>query len=242
MKRWLATGASVAVFCCFTVAQGSTHSSTLPLTSIVDGLEKTQAAQFSYRVTREYRLFGADTTKANSDVTAQLVLKQPATSDYNIQEASGSTRGQQIIRGVLDHEVEAMSRENQARIALTRSNYDFAYLGETVLDGQPCYRLELKPKRKVKELVSGEAWIDKHSLFVRLVQGEVAQTPSWWLKSVHVKLTFAELEGVWVQTSMEAVADVRIVGVHTLTSRIRDYRGSGEVASIAPARLAYPKD
>jgi hypothetical protein len=81
--------------------------------------------------------------------------------------------------------------------------------------------------------------IDKHSFFARVVQGEVAETPSWWLRSVRVKLVFAELEGAWLQTNMEAVADVRIFGVHTLTSHIRDYHGGGEVASIAPRPLQH---
>ena len=122
-------------------------------------------------------------------------------------------------------------------MALTRNNYDFTYIGEAILDGQPCYRVGLKPKRKDKELVSGEAWIDKRSFSIRQVQGEVARTPSWWLRSVHVKLIFAEVKGAWLQTSMEAVADVRIVGLHTLTSRIRDYHADTEVASIILAPL-----
>jgi hypothetical protein len=241
LTRWLMTGSSIALFCCLTLAQEPKNSNSPLLSSIVQGLEKTQATQFSYQVIREYRLFGTDTAKANSDVIAQLIVKQPVGSDYKIQQISGSTRGQQIIRGVLDHEVEAMSSQNQARIALTRNNYDFVYLGEAILDGQPCYKLGLEPKRNDKELIRGEAWIDKHSFFVRAVQGEVAKTPSWWLRSVRVKLVFAELEGAWLQTSMEAVADVRIFGVHTLTSQIRDYHGSAEVASIAPAPLPNRK-
>jgi hypothetical protein len=35
-----------------------------------------------------------------------------------------------------------------------------------------------------------------------------------------------------MQTGMEALADVRIVGPHTLTSRILDYRTADQVASI----------
>jgi hypothetical protein len=35
-----------------------------------------------------------------------------------------------------------------------------------------------------------------------------------------------------VQTSMEATADVRIVGAHTLKSRTLDYRREDEVAAI----------
>jgi hypothetical protein len=235
-KLSLTTGASIALFCCFAVAQGTTRSGTMPLNSIVEALEKTQAAQFSYQVIREYRLFGATNSKANSDVVAEVNLKPPASTDYRIQKASGSHRGQQVVRDVLDHEVEATSSGNQDRIALSRNNYDFTYIGETVLDGQPCYLVGLKPKRRESELILGEAWIDKHSFFVRQIEGEVAKTPSWWLRRVRVKLVFAEHDGTWLQTSMEAVADVRIVGPYTLTSHILDYRGEGEVASTTPVR------
>jgi hypothetical protein len=80
-------------------------------------------------------------------------------------------------------------------------------------------------------LISGRAWVDKHSFFVRQIEGEVAKTPSWWLKQVRVKLVFAEFEGIRVQTSMEAIADVRIAGAHTLTSHMLDYRREDQVAA-----------
>jgi hypothetical protein len=66
---------------------------------------------------------------------------------------------------------------------------------------------------------------------VRRIEGEISKTPSWWLKKVRVKLSFGDYQGTWLQSSMEAVADVRIVGLHTLTSQILDYRGTDEVAS-----------
>ena len=235
-KRRMTTGASVALFCCVVVAQRTAPSRTQQLNSIVEALEKTQAAQFSYQVIREYRLSGPNNSKANSDVVVEVDFKPPASTIYKIQKASGSSRGQQVVRDVLAHEVEATSSGNQARIALSRNNYDFTYIGETVLDGQPCYLLGLKPKRKENELILGDAWIDKHSSFVRQIEGEVAKTPSWWLRRVRVKLVFAELEGRWLETSMEAVADVRIAGPHTLTSRILDYRGENEVASTTRVR------
>ena len=53
---------------------------------------------------------------------------------------------------------------------------------------------------------------------------------------MQVKLAFAYLEGTWLQTNMEAVADVRFLGPHTLTSRVLDYRGTAVVASGIPAR------
>jgi len=217
----------------------------MSVNSIVEALEKAQALlrpRISYRVIRDYHLFAANDSKDNSDVVAEVEFRPPASKDYRIQTSSGSNRGQQVIRRVLDHEVEAASHGNQSRAALSRDNYDFTYIGEATLDSHSCYRLGLKPKRNDTNLILGEIWVDKHSFFVRQIEGEIAKTPSWWLKKVHMKLVFAEFEGAWLQTRMEAVADVRIVGLHTLTSRILDYRGADEVAStVAPAQTTDHK-
>ena len=235
-RRWLTIEVSVVLFCFFGVAQ-ETSRETISLNSIVEALEKTQAEvrpQVSYQVIREYRLFGAKDSSANSDVVAELDFTPPASKDYRIQKSVGSKRGQQVVQRILQHEVDTASSRNQARTALSRDNYNFNYVGEAILDGQPCYLLELSPKRRETELVLGKAWIDRKSFFVRQIEGEVAKTPSWWLKKVRVKLTFADFDGTWLQTGMEAVADVRVVGTHTLTSRILDYRGADEVASTRP--------
>jgi hypothetical protein len=232
--RWLVIGTSIGLFCCLGGAQETTHLGAMSLSSIIEALEKTQAGvqpQVPYQVIREYRLFGANDSSADSDVVAELDFRPPTSKNYRIQKSTGSNRGQQVVRRVLDNEVEATSKGNLARTALNRDNYDFNYMGEVSLDGQPCYLLGLKPRRKEKNLISGEAWIDKHSFLVRQIEGEVAKTPSWWLRKVRIKLTFADLNGTWLQASMVAVADVRIIGPHTLTSHILDYRSADEVAS-----------
>jgi len=171
-------------------------------------------------------------------VVAEVNFRPPANEKYRIQKSSGSHQGQQVVQRVLDHEVEVTSNSDQTRIALNRDNYNFALIGEASLDGKPCYRLELKPKRKEKELISGELWVDQNSFFVRQIEGDLAKTPSWWLKKVHVKFTFADFDGSWLQASMEAVADVRIIGPHTLTSHTRDYRGAEKFASSRPRMRA----
>lgn len=207
----------------------------MPLDAIVQALEKAQAAirpHTSYQVIREYRLFGAKDSKPDSEVVAEINFKPPAFRDYTIQRSSGSNRGPQLVRRILDHEVKATSQGNRASSAISSDNYNFSYVGEVRLDGQPCYLLALKPKRSDDRLISGQVWIDQHSFLIRQIQGEVEKTPSWWLKDVRVKLVFADLDGIWVQKSMEATADVRMVGSHTLTSRLLDYRREDEVAVI----------
>ena len=232
--QWVMTGVVIGLLGSVGLAQESA-APLLPLESIIQSMQRTQAAmhaQVPYQVIREYRLFGAKDSKADSDVVAEINFRPPAFKGYNIQSSSGSSRGQQLVRSVLDHEVEASSKNNKASIAISPDNYSFDYVGEATLDGQPCYVLGLKPKRKDKDLIAGEAWVDKHSFFVRQIEGEVEKTPSWWIKKVHVKLVFADLQGIWVQTNMEANADVRIAGAHTLTSRILDYRREDQVAAV----------
>jgi hypothetical protein len=228
------SGALIGLLCSLGVAQEITSSGTMPLDAIIQSVQKAQAAvrpPASYQIIREYRLFGAKDSKADSEVVAEINFRPPASKGYAIQRSSGSSRGPQLVRRILDHEVAATSKDNKASSAISSDNYAFNYIGEATLDGQSCYVLGLKPKRTENDLISGEVWIDKHSFLIRQIQGEVEKTPSWWLTKVRVKLVFADLEGVWVQTSMEATADVRIVGAHTLTSRILDYRREEEVAA-----------
>ncbi len=239
----LKMGLLSVMLCRSALAQEGAGSRALSLTAIIQAMEKAQAEvrpQSPYQVIREYRLFGANNSSADSTVVAKIDFRPPDSQNYNVQRWSGSSRGGQVVRRILDHEVEATVKGNQPRThGVTSDNYDFTYRGETVLDGQPCYLLGLKPKRKEKDLISGEAWVDKHSLLVRHIEGEIAKTPSWWLKRVRVKLAFADVEGTWLQTSMEAVADVRIFGPHTLTSRILDYRAPDVFASktLAPSGM-----
>jgi hypothetical protein len=217
----------------FAVAQNNAGETTA-LNSIIEALEKAQATvslENSYQVIREYQLHGTNESTSNSDVIVELNVRPPVSEEYRIQSSSGSKRGEQVVRRVLEHELQAASSLHHDRTALNRDNYDFTYDGEAMVDGQACYVLGLRPKRREPDLMSGEARIDKHSFLVRQLEGDIAKSPSWWLKKVHVKLTFAEVSGTWLQTRMEAIAEVRVVGSHTLTSRILDYRGSAQVAS-----------
>ena len=230
----LATAVSIVTFCCFGSAQQLADNGRIPINSIIEALEKAQTAvhpQVSYQIVREYRLFGARESEADSEVVAEVNFRPPSGEDYRIQRSSGSSRGPQVVQRVLKQETERVARRNQAQIALTRDNYDFRYNGEAIFDDVRCYVLELSPRRREPGLISGRVWIDEHSFLARHIEGELAKSPSWWLRKVRVKLTFANLAGAWLQSSMEAIADVRIVGTQTLTSRVLDYRTMSEVAT-----------
>ena len=233
--RWLTIGGLIAGLCSQIVAQQPTAMEAASLNSIIDAMQRVQSGgrpPLPYVLIREYQLSSANRSGSSSHVVAEVDFMPPSSKNYKIQKFSGSDRGEQVVRRLLDREVEATSDGVNDKTALNRDNYDFTYMGETILDGQACYVLGLKPTRRDNELISGQAWVDKSSFRVLRIEGDLVKSPSWWLKKVHVKLNFADLRGNWLQTNMEAMADVRILGRHILTSRLLDYRAPGTVASV----------
>ncbi len=212
------------------------------LSSIVQRMEQAALANRdryrAYVMTREYRMYGGSEQKPSSTVLADISFIPPATKDFKITEADGSTRGETVVRHILENEQKA-AKTGQAPGAVSTDNYTFALQGEQNVDGHACYVLKLNPKRKEKNLVEGRAWVDKATYLVRRIEGEMAKMPSWWLKSVHVTLDFASAGGMWLQTHTEARADVRVFGVHTLTEDALKIRTGSTVAQLAPRPRSF---
>lgn len=208
------------------------------LTSIVDRMEQAaQANRTHYRpyiVTREYRMYGSDEQSPKSEVTAEVSFVPPTRKDFRITETNGSSRGEGIVRHILETESKAAA-SGSAPGAITRENYDFEFLGEQHVDGRDCYVLKLSPKHEDKSLVKGQAWVDKATYLIHRVEGDMAKMPSWWLKSVHVTLEFSERDGMWLQERTKAVAEVRMFGRHVLTSQaVKFQAGAVEAQNLAP--------
>jgi hypothetical protein len=222
------------------LALGQANPAALPsLSSLVSEMGAAQGEnrpRASYQVVRKYRIFPSANLGAVSEVVAAVDFWPPTTKRYSIQKTSGSRRAEQVVRGILDHEVEASAQGRHIpTAAVMQDNYDVSYLGETVLDGHPCYLLGLSPRRKDKNLIAGKAWVDKGTFLVREINGELVKTPSWWLRTVHVKMMFDYVGETWLQTAMEAVADVRVFGNQTLTSEIVEFHNTDTTAKTQPA-------
>jgi len=196
----------------------------------VDEAARTNGTHFRpYVLTREYRLYGSDVQKPSSEVVAEVNFVPPATKDFKILQSSGSSRGESIVRKLLENEQKAAT-DGHARGSITSDHYEFAYLGESSVDHHDCYLLKLTPRHEDKTLIDGRAWVDKATYRVRRVEGEMSKLPSWWLKSVHVVLTFEEVDGMWMQNHTKAVAQVRIFGPHTFVSDMVSYHAGDTVA------------
>ena len=213
------------------------QSANLRLDQILDRMAQAKAAEHEHRipytVEREYQLAAAGAAQPSSQVIADVSYIPPGEKQYVIVKSEGNDRG--IVRRVLDHEV-AMSSHSQPH-DISSANYDFALLGREAIDGVECYVLQLSPKRDAAELVRGKAWVDAANFQIRRIVGETAKSPSFWVKNVNLTINFGERNGVWLQTSTRAVADVRLAGTHVLTSRDLDV----SIGTVS-ARVVKPVD
>jgi hypothetical protein len=170
-----------------------------------------------YIVTRNYKLFGNDVSKAKSEVIADVTFVPPDSKKYRIQETSGSGVGQVLVRRMLAGEAEV--EKDHLSTDLSADNYDFRFIREADVSGQRCYVLKLLPRRKEQNLLRGDIWVDADTYLPRRFEGEFAKSPSWWVRDVSVTFTYGDVGGMWLQTGTEAAANVRILGRSTMVSR-----------------------
>jgi len=218
------------------------QSEALSLAQILDRMQQAGAADqdhnFAYTVTREYQLLAAGATQASSDVVAEVSVIPPGEKQYVIVKSEGNERGAAIVRRVLDH--EAGMADHPQSYAIDAANYDFALAGRETTDGHDCYVLQISPKRQAVGLLRGQVWVDAQDFRVRRIEGEAAKSPSLWLRKLNLTLNFGEVNGVWLETSTQAIADVRFAGKHMLTSRELEVRRATVSASIRRPRRHPP--
>jgi hypothetical protein len=200
-------------------AASSAETKSPDLDSILQSMEAAQhqnpAQSRPYEVTREYKVFAGSDTHPTSEVMAQIDFVPPNTKTYTIAQSTGNPLGAKIIRQLLASETESQRKEHGPEIS--RANYDFVLLRQQNFVGVPEYVFAIFPKRKDKYLLRGQIWVDKRSFRIRQIQGVPSESPSFWLTDLHITFQYAEVGGMWVLVTVDALAKVRFFGQFTLT-------------------------
>jgi hypothetical protein len=221
-------------------AQKNPHSPSL--NDIVARMEKArelnQAGFRPFTVTRDYKLFGKKGRTAKSQVIADITFVPPGSKNFSIRKSSGSGMGESIVRRMLTGEAELADSDKSDIIS---GNYTFLFVGESYISGRRCFLLQLIPKRQDKSLITGKAWIDAQTYLVRRAEGTPAKKPSWWVRDIHVSLNFGDVNGMWLQTNLEATATVRLLGeckvvAHDVNYALADAASVGTNAKKNPQR------
>jgi hypothetical protein len=133
---------------------------------------------------------------------------------YTITAEGGSDQlRDKALKKILSGEREAIARGEIARSALAPCNYEFQVNG---VDEQGLAKVLLSPKRKERVLVSGAMFLRPVDGELVRVQGRLAKSPSFWVKTVDIVRTYDRIEGVVMPVSLETTAQVRMFGTATL--------------------------
>jgi len=186
---------------------------------ILDSLERTAeqnpALSQPYEVMREYKVFREDDPMPVSALMAQINFTPPDTKTFQITKAEGSPRGKKIVSTILKQEID--SAKDGHRGDITRSNYDFAFLREQNFGVVPEYVLHITPKRKERGLLLGDIWVDAKTFRIRQIIGVPLKNPSIWVEDLHITVQFADVNGMWLPVSVDAIATIHFLGIYTLS-------------------------
>lgn len=213
------------------------------LSSILSRMEQAQLSNREharpYTLTREYKLFEDEqdaqnpAQKPSSQIIANVDFMPPDHKSFQIEKAEGSERGKSIVWHILENESAGSGKGSP--VPLTQKYYEFKLVGEDTIHGQSCWVLSVKPHHDDKNMIKGKAWVDKDTYLTQQVQGEMAKTPSWWLKKVEMTIQYGDAAGMWMPTGTYVVADVRFFGKHVLTSQALKIETTDQVAESFPA-------
>ena len=159
-------------------------------------------------------MFRGNDKQPTSEIMAQIDVVPPDLKTYKITQVQGNSRGEKMVRELLDRETESAKKGHGSEI--NRTNYDFVFLRQENFGIVPEYVLQIVPKRDDKYLLRGQIWLDASTYGICRIEGVPAKSPSFWIKDIHITLQCAEVNGMWIPTSFDAIAAVRLLGRYTL--------------------------
>jgi len=235
--------------------------STIPQEVIVPGLNLSQVmdklveknaeradALQKYQSRRFYSLdYTGFPTSLHAEMVVDMIYDAPATKQFKIVSQSGSQWViDRILKRLLEAELESMSEENRARVALNPSNYDFSGLEHLDAPDNCSYVVAVQPKIPNKLLYRGRIWVDSKDFAVCRIEAEPSKNPSFWIKKTVIHHSYLKIGDFWLPSKNESVSAVRGGGRAVLTIQYQNYeilaaRGlKGSDAGPSSSSLALP--
>jgi hypothetical protein len=130
-----------------------------------------------------------------------------------------------VLRAVLNAERDAYARGEMFRAALAPENYAFEPNG---VGADGLSRVLISPRRKEPALIQGTMFLTPQDGALVRLQGRLAKSPSFWVKSVEVVRAYRHFNGNVVPIALESKAQLRMLGSASLrmTYRYSEIDGS----------------
>jgi hypothetical protein len=203
--------------------------SRLNLTQVMDKLveknaERADALQ-KYQNRRYYSLdYTGFPASFHAEMVVDMMYDAPGTKQFKIVSQSGPTWIiDRILKRLLEAELESMSDENRARVAITPANYDFSGLEHQNATDNCSYVVALEPKIPSKLLFRGRIWVDNKDFAVCRIEAEPSKNPSFWIKKTDIHHSYLKIGDFWLPSENKSVSVIRGGGRAVLTIKYQNY-------------------
>lgn len=194
-------------------------------------LERAQALS-AFQGTRVYHLEHHGFPGSRSaEMIVDVKYQSPAKKEFTIRSSSGSKiLIEKVFNKLLESEQEALTEENQSRVALNNENYSFTLAGQENTPAGSYYILAVEPRTTNKLLYRGRIWVDATDFAVARIEAAPAKRPSFWIKDTKIEHVYIKVGDFWLPTSNRSTSTTRLGGHAVLTIDYSDYRVIAEPA------------
>jgi hypothetical protein len=124
-------------------------------------------------------------------------------------------------------EADQVRTETDRNSLINPENYTLEVVGREMVDNSECLVVRAVARRKERDLFTGQIWIDQQSFAIVKIAGELAKSPSFWIKNVHFIRGYRQVGEFWLPSTEQAVSLIRIFGRETFTIDYHDYAING---------------
>jgi len=186
----------------------------------------------AWRATRDLRA-GTRSGKHEGWMEVETALTPAGSFTWTVLVEGGSERTRnKVFRELLQAEAQSI-RSGSREAALSPDNYEFLPMDRP---GSNHLQLRVRPRRADPRLVDGVLTVAADGSPLKL-EGQLAKSPSFWVKSVTVVNRYGRFGGVTLPVAVESLAELRMVGQSTFTMRYRYSEVNGRSVSHGIASL-----
>jgi hypothetical protein len=125
-------------------------------------------------------------------------------------------------------EADKVRTKTNQNSLINPENYTLEVVGREMVDNSECLVVHAVARRKERDLFTGKIWINEQSFAIVKIAGELAKSPSFWIKHVHFLRGYRQVGEFWLPSTEQAVSLIRIFGRETLTIDYHDYAINGQ--------------
>jgi hypothetical protein len=192
------------------------------LSQMVEHDRRRAVSLLEYSANRRYQVTNRN-GKLRLETQVSLRYQSPDSKEFKILSESGPALLRNMIKSLLNLEVEATLGPGSYASSITPANYTFQIAGKDTVDGYSCFVVQAILKRKDKYLFQGKIWIDDNEFAIVRIVGRPAERPSFWIKSADFTRHYQKIGEIWLPLRDETVSQVRIFGENVLTIDHGDY-------------------